>query len=124
MNDINFIDLVPNSMGQISYRKKKSLTEEQRQKALTEFTKRRFSDYINRLSVGAVNGNIDPMDSFSKARGEAHDDIELLLSSEIKVIWVQVGQRESQDLILSIEKDEDFLGWENPHFISLFKTII
>ena len=122
MNDINFLDLIPNSMGQVSYRKKKYMSEEQKQKALSEFTKRRFSDYINRLSMNSI-GQVEPMNTFSKARSEAHEDIESFLGSEVVTVWIQVGQKESIDNISNIEKNEDFLGWENPHFIDVFKSI-
>jgi hypothetical protein len=122
MNNTDFIDMIPGAMGQVSYRMKKNLTPEQYQKALSEFTKRRFSDYINRLSTGSLNGNIDPMNSFSLARNDAHKDIELLITSDIKTQWVQIGQDESIECIIKLENQEDFICWENPYFISMIKN--
>lgn len=120
-SDINFYDLIPNSIGNISYKKVLKISDEEKQKIVSKNSNERMRAFLNNFTYG-MTGN-DPIDiqaTFIKSREDSWNDLEEFY--ETKYLTVQIGQKESIEAIGNIEKQEWFRGWENPYFVDLIKN--
>jgi len=125
MFDPNFYDLTPGSIGKLFYKKNMMLgmTEEQKQAYVSNAANQRMRMFMMNMTYGMIgNGPTDPQEAFNKARQDSWGDIEDgRVGLEVKDIFVQVGQKESLDLIIKIETAEDFCGWHDPEFVNQLK---
>lgn len=125
MFDLNFYDLVPGSIGKIYYRRNAMLgmTEEQRQVYVSQASNERMRAFMMNMAYG-MNGNgpTDPQEAFNKARQDSWKDIEDgNIGMEVKEAFIQIGQKESIELIERIETAPDFLRWDDPDFVNQIK---
>jgi hypothetical protein len=116
MNDHGFFDMVPGTIGTISYKKNmmKNLPDDVKQQYVSKSANERM-----RALIG--NG-IDPVTAYTKARQDSWSELEVGNSGmNVKNVSVQIGQEESYDVIVRIESLDDFGGWLNPSLVDMIK---
>lgn len=125
MFDPNFYDLTPGSIGKVYYKRNAMLgmSEEQKQAYVSNASNERMRAFMMNMTYG-MNGNgpTDPQEAFNKARRDSWKDIEDgTIGTESKDAFIQIGQKESIELIEKIEAAPDFLGWDDPEFVNQIK---
>ncbi len=133
MNDQNFYNLEVGAIGYIMYRKNMllSMNDGEKQSYIDQAANARMRAFINNVTYGMTT-NDEGLDNqtminnaFVKARKDSFGDLEDgNVGIELVAVPVQIGQKESLDLIENLEKREYFSGWADPNLVNLIKTII
>ena len=124
-NEPGFYDMQDGAIGTILYNKNMLLgmPEEEKQAYVSRASNARMRQFLNNMTYG-MNGNgpTDPAAAYMKAREDSWGDLEDgMMGLEQRGIQIQIGQKESYDAILNMEKKEDFAGWVNPIFVNIIK---
>ncbi len=133
MNSQNFYDLEVGAIGYIMYKKNMllSMNDGEKQSYIDQAANARMRAFINNVTYG-MTINDEGLDNqtminnaFAKARKDSFGDLEDgNVGIELVSIPVQIGQKESLDLIENLEKREYFSGWADPNLVNLIKQII
>ncbi len=120
----DFLALVPGAIGQVTYRKK--VTHEIPKKAKDDFIDRFVNSKMNAMMIKVRHNPgedpADPMAEFMKAREIARAELEEgRVGTRTEAVNLQIGQAESYQLVAQIESDPDFVDWNFPELIKMFK---
>jgi len=120
-----FYDLEPGAIGTLHYKINmiKHMSEEEKQAYVSRASNERMRAFMMNMTYG-MNGNgpTDPLNAFIKARQDSWGELEdSQVGMEPREMQVQIGQKESYDLILKLEARDDFGGWMNPAFVEMIK---
>jgi len=100
------------------------MTDEQRQYIIDQDTKAALYAISQSHAINPSQGYVDIQSEIIKARTQGSkraNDIRKTLIQ--KSVYHQVGQQESIDELVEIERHKDFRGWLNPDLISHLITI-
>lgn len=120
-----FYELIPGTIGTVHYMfdVSKKMTDEEKEKLVDKMSNERMRAYMNNLAYSL--GNAAPMapeEAFAKARRDSRTDIEEKWTAP-RELNVQVGQMESYNAMLKVEKMDGFRGWMNPLLVESLKLI-
>jgi len=94
------------------------MTDEQRQYIIDQDAKAAMYALIQSAALNPSQGYVDVQAEYEKARRQGAKRAEDLQKNRVmKKTHTQVGQKESQDEILEIERKPEFRGWQNPDII-------
>ena len=120
-----FYELIPGTIGTVHYiiDASKGMSETEKQKLVDQMSNALMRAFLNNVTYGLSGPSpMSPEEAFAKSRKDSWSEIEDRWN-ETKEIHVQVGQEESYNMILKIEKIEGFRGWMNPLLIQSLKDI-
>ncbi len=122
LNNSSFLSLEPGSIGNIFYFRKKEGPVDERQKIVDNNTREAIRAGFNPppgLSKDDYNNMF--LAFLVKERTVANDMLEDY--GERYSITVQVGNKECVKELEALEKDFNFISYENPHFVDFFKQL-
>ena len=94
------------------------MTDAQRQYIIDQDAKAAMYALIQSAALNPNQGYVDVQAEYEKARRQGAKRAEDLQQNRVlKKTHTQVGQKESQDEILAIERKPEFRGWQNPEII-------
>lgn len=122
LNNEDFYALMPGAIGTLSYFiSTVTATEEEQDAMMSNISSQLFSSYLSNYAF--VQGD-DPQTAFIKARAKGRIEAEREASRPVqRSINVQIGQKESLDVIKRIENSQGFINWSDANLVDLIKTI-
>ena len=96
-----------------------AMSDEQRQYIIDQDAKAAMYALIQSSTLNPNQGYVDVQAEYQKARRNGEVRAENIRKTRVlKRTHHQVGQKESIDELIEIEKKPQFRGWENPDIIS------
>lgn len=121
MFDPSFYELTPGSMGKLFY-KRNTMSEDEKQAYVSKMAGERMRAFLMNSTYGMnANGPTDPQEAYNKARRDSWNELDGGVGAETLEIYVQIGQKESMDLITKIESSQGFVCWADPDFVNQIK---
>lgn len=125
MNGEDFYMLEPGAIGTINYIARTTKpTEDQMSGMANQLSSQMFSNYLATYALTQNDPNtLDPAAAFAKYRQQAREEAEAHAGNPTQMsMYVQIGQKESLDLILKTERSENFVKWADERLVALIKA--
>jgi len=95
------------------------MSEEQRQQIIDQDSRASMYALIQSATLNPNQGYIDVQEEYAKSRRQGAERAEgLRKTTVVKKAHTQIGQKESIEELLEIEKNQAFRGWHDPELIS------
>lgn len=124
MNGEDFYGLVPGAMGTLQFVVRQPVTDDQMSRAQDSIASGMFSSYLANYQHLAGEERVDPLTAFTRARQKAMQAAEDAIGTRLENMHVQVGQAESVQHMLEIERSDRFVRWVNQPLADMIKTSI
>lgn len=97
------------------------LSQDKKEELRNQGMQKQVEVVLNQMLYGQADVN-DLRDSVVKGRGVAKQAEKMELT-ELAEVWVQIGQKETPNIINQVENTPGFQGWVNPFTIEKIKRL-
>lgn len=123
MNTEDFYALTPGAIGHVWYTARtREASEERVESIMSGISSQNFSAYLANYALTG-GSKMDPQTAFERFRAKAREEAEQLATEVVRFqLHLQIGQRESLDLIIRTEASGSFVAWEDEGLVSCIKN--